>query len=475
MSFLYHEKQFGLRNWSARVIALDGAQGHDESVDGGIMTIDEKSLAEDIRRRESREASEFFATWPPTNDELDELERDLKSGSSPKLASQTLASVQGWPEWLQKQWIASQRRRTWQIAHPPSFSRRLFSPGGILVVSIIVLLTLVSFGFGAALNNRNSSAGSSSSGTSNSAGNMPGMSTGSQQGTASVPDATQQYGNQPAKFVLDKDGAKHFTLTAQQVMWQPVKGKKVLAWTLDGTVPGPMLQATAGDHVRITIINHLPEATAIHWHGLEVPTENDGVPPVGMKPIEPGKSYTYDFTLRDVDAGTHWYHSHYDDIKQVGGGMYGGFIIAPRPGSPQYQPMMQAGRADVDQTLFIGMLGGYYVLNGKSFPDTPPLMLKQGQTVHLRMIGADTSMIHPMHLHGHSFQVIASDGHMLPAPYIKDTLSIAPGETYDVTFYAWAAPGSIYPLHCHILSHLMNPGQTGSEMGGLIELVEYQK
>ena len=155
--------------------------------------------------------------------------------------------------------------------------------------------------------------------------------------------------------------------------------------------------------------------------------------------------------------------------------MYGAFIIAPRPGSPQYQPMMQAERADVDQTMFIGMLGGYYVINGKSFPDTPPLVVKHGQTVHLRMIGADTSMIHPMHLHGHSFQVVASDGHLLPAPYTKDTLSVAPGETYDVTFYAWAAPGSIYPLHCHILSHLMNPGQTGSEMGGLIELLEYQK
>lgn len=475
MRFLYHVKQFGPRNWSAHVIAIDDARGHDDSATGGIMTIDEKSLAEGITQKEAREGSGFIATWPPTNDELDELEHDLKSGNSPNPTSQTLASVHEWPEWLQQQWIASQRRRTWQIAHPPSFGRRLFSPGGVLIVGVIVLLTLVSFGFGAALNNRGTSANSSSGNTSSSTGSMPGMNMGNQQSASNVPDATQQYGNQPAKFVLDSDGAKHFTMTAQQVMWQPVKGKKVLAWTLDGTVPGPMLQATAGDHVRITIINHLPEATAIHWHGLEVPTENDGVPPVGMKPIEPGKSYTYDFTLRDVDAGTHWYHSHYDDIKQVGGGMYGGFIIAPRPGSPQYQPMMQAERADVDQTLFIGMLGGYYVLNGKSFPDTPPLMLKQGQTVHLRMIGADTSMIHPMHLHGHSFQVIASDGHLLPAPYTKDTLSVAPGETYDVTFYAWAAPGSIYPLHCHILSHLMNPGQTGSEMGGLIELVEYQK
>ena len=443
------------------------------------MTIDQKSLAEDTTDAEtaqdtSPEASQFIRTWPPSEEELDQIESDLKTGKPAVPASQTSSHVEEWPDWLQKQWIASQRRRAWQIEHPSAARSHLFSPSGILMIAVVAVLILGSLGVGAALNNRNSSSPSASSSTTDNASDgMSGM--GSQQATANVPDATRQYGNQPAKYVMNKDGAQHFTLTAQQVMWQPVKGHKVLAWTLDGTVPGPMLQATAGDHVRVTIVNHLPEATAIHWHGLEVPTDNDGVPPIGMKPIEPGQSYTYDFTLQDQDAGTHWYHSHYDDIKQVGGGMYGAFIIAPRPGSPQYQPMMQAERADVDQTMFIGMLGGYYVINGKSFPDTPPLVVKHGQTVHLRMIGADTSMIHPMHLHGHSFQVVASDGHLLPAPYTKDTLSVAPGETYDVTFYAWAAPGSIYPLHCHILSHLMNPGQSGSEMGGLIELLEYQK
>ena len=409
--------------------------------------------------------------------ELDALERELGITSSDRRADLLPPTVEQWPGWLQRQWITAQRRRAWQAAHPSS-ARRLFSPAGILVLSLILVVALGSFGLGAALNNR-SAATSGSTATTGSSGDTSGMGMAmgstNNQTAAHVPDATQPYGNQPAKYVMDKDSVKHFTLTAQQVMWQPIKGHKVLAWTLDGTVPGPMIQATAGEHLRITIVNHLPEATAIHWHGLEVPTDNDGVPPVGMKPIEPGKSYTYDFTLRDADAGTHWYHSHYDDLKQVAGGMYGAFVIAPRPGSPEYQPMMQAQKADVDQTMFFGMLGGYYVINGKSFPETQPIVVKHGQTVHLRLIGADTSMIHPMHLHGHSFTVFASDGHLLPAPYIKDTLDVSPGETYDVSFYAWAAPGSVYPFHCHILSHLMNPGQTGSEMGGLITLLEYQK
>lgn len=452
------------------------------------MTIDEEVLAEAAKTPSgdvpagTTENSAFVSTWPLTSDELDDIERDLKehrSGSATAQNERIPTAVQQWPDWLQNQWIASQRRRAWQIEHPPTVGRRIFSPGGLLALSLLIVIALASFGLGAALNNGgNASTAPTNSSNSHgdSTGGMSGMGgTGNQQNTANVPDATQSYGNQPAKYVMDKDGAKHFTLTAQQVMWQPVKGHKVLAWTLDGTVPGPAIYATAGDHVRITIINHLPSATAIHWHGLEVTTENDGVPPVGMKPIEPGQSYTYDYVIHDEDAGTHWYHSHHDDLKQVGGGLYGAFIIAPRPGSPQYAPMMQAERADVDQTLFIGMLGGYYVINGKSFPETQPITVKHGQKVHLRMIDADTQMMHPMHLHGHSFQVISSDGHLLPAPYTKDTLPISSGETYDVTFRAWAAPGSIYPLHCHILSHLMNPGQTGSEMGGLIVLLQYQK
>ena len=98
----------------------------------------------------------------------------------------------------------------------------------------------------------------------------------------------------------------------------------------------------------------------------------------------------------------------------------------------------------------------------------------QGQTVLVRVINIG-EMIHPMHLHGHYFNVVAEDGAPLKTPVSKDTLTVAPGESYDFTFYAWAAPGSIYPFHCHILAHVMNPGQSMDEMGGLITLVVYDK
>ncbi len=351
-----------------------------------------------------------------------------------------------------------------------SWWRGITSPLAVLFIAIVVMVALVFYGFGASATSQPSNTNTASSNTSST--NM-GTTSSTNTNTANVPNATQDYGNQPARYVIDPDGAKHFTLTAMQVMWEPVKGQRVLAWTINGTIPGPMIRVTAGDHVRVTFVNHFPEATAIHWHGLLVPSDEDGVPGVGQKPIQPGQTYVYDFTVHDQDIGTHWYHSHYDDLTQLPGGFYGAFIVDPRPGTPQAQ---QAIHADVEYTEFIStMPGGYYVINGKSFPDTQPIMVKHGQTVHVRLIGADAMMMHPMHLHGHTFNIVAEDGHMLAQPIQKDTVQVAPGETYDITFYAWAAPGSIYPFHCHILSHLMNPGQTGVEMGGLITLVEYAK
>ncbi len=357
------------------------------------------------------------------------------------------------------------------VRKPPAVQRAwwrgMVSPIGVLLIAVVLMVALFSFGLGASLTSKPNSVSAPQSSSSTNTSNT------SSAPTTNVPNATQEYGNQPANYVVDPDGAKHFTFTAEQVMWEVVKGQRVLAWTINGTVPGPMIRVTAGSHVRVTFINHFPKPTAIHWHGLLVPEAQDGVPGLGQQPILPGQTHLYDFTVGDQDVGTHWYHSHYDDLEQVAGGFYGAFIVDPRPGTPQAK---QAIKADVEYTEFIAtMPGGWYVINGKSFPDTQPILVKHGQTVHVRLIGADTMMIHPMHLHGHTFNLVAEGGHMLQQPTQMDTVLVAPGGTYDITFSACAAPGSIYPFHCHILSHLMNPGQTGEEMGGLILLIEYAK
>jgi FtsP/CotA-like multicopper oxidase with cupredoxin domain len=163
--------------------------------------------------------------------------------------------------------------------------------------------------------------------------------TSSSTAPANVPNATQEYGGQLATYVVDPDGAKHFSFTAEQVMWEVIKGHRLLAWTINGTVPGPMIRVTAGDHVRVTLINHFPKPTALHWHGLLVPVGADGVPGLGMKPVMPGQTYVYDFYVHDQDVGTHWYHSHYDDLEQVAGGMYG-TLIRSRSWSSMDRPLI---------------------------------------------------------------------------------------------------------------------------------------
>ena len=109
----------------------------------------------------------------------------------------------------------------------------------------------------------------------------------------------------------------------------------------------------------------------------------------------------------------------------------------------------------------------YFTLNGKAFPATETINVKLGQLVRLRFIGIG-QFIHPMHLHGMPFRVVATDGHLVPeaALLTKDTISVAPGERYDIEFIA-SEPGQ-WMLHCHILHHTTNDNV---EPGGLMLMI----
>src|SRR5262249_26789494 len=139
-----------------------------------------------------------------------------------------------------------------------SWWRGITSPLVVLFIAVIVMVALVFFGFGASTTNTSqpSSTNTASSNTNTSSTSMG--TTSSSTAPANVPNATQVYGGQLATYVVDPDGAKHFTFTAEQVMWEVTTGHRVLAWTVNGTVPGPMIRVTAGDHIRVTLINHFP-------------------------------------------------------------------------------------------------------------------------------------------------------------------------------------------------------------------------
>ena len=236
-------------------------------------------------------------------------------------------------------------------------------------------------------------------------------------------------------------GVKVFELTARSIRWETSPGVTVEAWTYNDQLPGPQIRVREGERVRVILKNELPESTAIHFHGLELPNGLDGVPFITQPPIRPGETYTYEFVV--PNAGSHMYHSHHNAAKQVGLGLLGAFIAEPKAVRP-------IERCDVDYVMILndGIHG--YTLNGKSFPATEPIVAKLGQKVRIRFMN-EGMMIHPMHLHGMHMTVIDKDGWPQPAPWKCDTLNVAPGERWDVVVNC-TMPGT-WAFHCHILPH----------------------
>jgi FtsP/CotA-like multicopper oxidase with cupredoxin domain len=262
-------------------------------------------------------------------------------------------------------------------------------------------------------------------------------------GIKSFPAPTQGLGGQPLEYTMDGD-VKVFNLTASVIEWEFAPGEYAEAWAYNGVVPGPEIRVTEGDKVRVNITNNLNETTAIHWHGLIVPADQDGVPFITQPPIKPGESFTYEFPIREGNAGTHMYHSHMNAAEQVTRGMLGAFIVEPK--DPSTRPQF-----DREYTLVLndGYIGGYS-LNGKSFPATHPLVAKRGEKVLIRYLNEGV-MIHPMHLHGMPMTVVACDGYLLPQPYMCDTLNIAPGQRFEAIVEATEV--GTWAFHCHILTH----------------------
>lgn len=284
---------------------------------------------------------------------------------------------------------------------------------------------------------------------------------------------TDTVGGQVLKPTIDH-GVKVFSLTIEQVQWEVSKGVFKPAMAFNGTVPGPEIRVRQGDRVRFVFRNLMDQPTIVHFHGMTVPNSMDGVPFVTAKPAMPGHYLTYEFTIEDP-PGMYVYHSHFNSTEQVGSGLYGAVIVLPKTGSWRYPTytvdqagyLHQGSPATIDDeyTMFLGDGPLGYVLNGKSFPATAPLVAKQGDWVLIHLAN-DGSMLHPMHLHGYHFEVVAQDGFPLDQPYLADTLVIAPGQRFDVLVHA-VYPGA-WAFHCHILPHVEGPQGMYGMVTGLV-------
>ena len=284
---------------------------------------------------------------------------------------------------------------------------------------------------------------------------------------------------------------REFRLVAREAAWEIVAGVSVPATTYNGQVPGPTLRVTEGDTIRVTLANELQQATSIHWHGLHVPNAMDGVVPFSQPPIEPGQSFTYEFTASH--AGTFMYHSHLNAVEQIDRGLYGPLIIEPAaPSSARFdreftmllsawnttamlssQHLMPGGDSMDGAAPRMGAMNmdyDYFTINGKAFPSNENWMVREGDLVRVRLINIP-NLAHPMHLHGHDLTVIAKDGEPIrPAlQQMMNTLTVNAGETYDVAFRA-DNPGT-WVWHCHELHHTEDGGV---EPGGLLQVVQYE-
>ncbi len=275
--------------------------------------------------------------------------------------------------------------------------------------------------------------------------------------------------NLPWKIV---DGVKVYHLIAEEVNHEFAPGLRALCWGFNGQVHGPTIEAVEGDRIRIYVTNRLPAATSIHWHGILLPNGMDGVGGLTQRPIPPGETFKYEFTLRQ--SGTHMYHSHHDEMTQMGLGMTGLFIIHPRkPVGPRidrdFALLLHEWRIDPgtyrpnpnEMTDF-----NVLTINARVFPGTDPLVVRTGQRVRIRIGNLSAMDHHPIHLHGHQFWITETDGGPIPesARWPEVTTLVPVGSTRTIEFVA-DAPGD-WALHCHMTHHTMN--QMGHQFPNMI-------
>jgi len=277
-----------------------------------------------------------------------------------------------------------------------------------------------------------------------------------------------------------EDGVKVFDLDASVIHWNILPNVRVDAYAINRQVPGPRLELTEGDRVRINFTNHLPEPATMHWHGLVVPNRMDGPGYITQAPVQPGGRYVYEYIVQQ--AGTYFYHSHTRPDRQQALGLYGALIIHPKnlatePKADydyviQLQEWLNRDGLTYPAMLMEGGLPNYFTVNGKAYPATDTLRMKVGETIKLRFIGTNNNFIHPMHMHGGPFTVVARDGVVLPtaAQFQADVINVGPGQRYDVIWPA-KEPGK-WILHCHIPHHTLNNNVEEKGAGGLTVLIE---
>jgi FtsP/CotA-like multicopper oxidase with cupredoxin domain len=285
-----------------------------------------------------------------------------------------------------------------------------------------------------------------------------------------APVVTTDVGDLP--FEMDGD-TKVFRLTAHVFKRQIAPDKTIDVWGFNGSAPGPTIQVTQGDKVRVIFKNELPEPSSIHWHGFEDRIGNDGMPGISQEPVKPGETFVYHFTIHQ--EGTYFYHSHM--AMQEMAGMLGGFIMHPKvPYRPNcdkdflihLQEYAVLPNSTTPNTMMMEF--NWLLLNGKAGPASTPLIVRQGDRVRIRFVNLGMDH-HPMHVHGHTFYVTGTEGGRIPetAWWPGNTVLVGVAQARNVEFVA-DNPGD-WMLHCHLPHHMMN--QMASQAGPMTRMAGF--
>ncbi|ASP23436.1 multicopper oxidase MmcO (plasmid) [Antarctobacter heliothermus] len=228
-------------------------------------------------------------------------------------------------------------------------------------------------------------------------------------------------------------------------------------WGYDGAIPGTEIRVPQGARVQRQLVNDLPEATSVHWHGIRIDNAMDGVSGLTQDPVPPGASFDYDFIV--PDAGTYWYHAHNRSFEQVARGLRGALIVE-EPQVPDVDrdevlilddwlinPETGQIADNFDQPMMMshgGRTGNYVTTNGQY---KLTVKARQNDRLRLRLINAANARIFALRLQGMAGWTVALDGMPLAEPQpIADTLLLGPAQRIDLFVDISAAPGETAAL-----------------------------
>src|SRR6187402_191750 len=209
------------------------------------------------------------------------------------------------------------------------------------------------------------------------------------------------------------------TLDARIATVETAPGHSFEAWTYNGTLPGPLIRVRVGDRLIVRFTNHLPQPTTVHWHGIRVPIQMDGVPGVSQPEVKTGETFVYDFTV--PDAGLYWYHPHVMSAAQVGFGLYGALLVEDPDDGVGVADQLTLVLSDIgfdtkgvlepadsggSAGMVFGREGEYVLANGRR---RPVLKARPGAPQRWRIVNAAKSRFFYLDLDGQPFTVIGVD------------------------------------------------------------------